>query len=192
VISKEEFPDLRGRRITSSFGVSSFDLGDTPDTLFARADQALFMAKQQGRNRTVAIDPIDHVPRPPQQPGPQHEGSLFEAILSVSGPQETVRQKLTGFIDEHSARVLQDTDNTMTLQVGTAGLLRWVSRRADRMPVRITLSFRPPRRQRIEVHVCITPAGALGATHGLGPATPAAQARCRSLLASLKTYLIAD
>jgi hypothetical protein len=60
------------------------------------------------------------------------------------------------------------------------------------MPVRITLSFRPPRRQRIEVHVCITPAGALGATHGLGPATPAAQARCRSLLASLKTYLIAD
>ena len=44
-------------RITASFGVTGFLQGDDPETLVARADAALYTAKNAGRNRVE----IDHV-----------------------------------------------------------------------------------------------------------------------------------
>ena len=37
--------------ITCSFGVASFELGDTKDSLMKKADEALYKAKRGGRNR---------------------------------------------------------------------------------------------------------------------------------------------
>ncbi|HEY9016720.1 GGDEF domain-containing protein [Thiomicrospira sp.] len=39
-------------QFTSSFGVSQYKAGETTDQLFDRADQALYLAKQNGRNQT--------------------------------------------------------------------------------------------------------------------------------------------
>jgi len=39
--------------ITCSIGVTSFRKEDTPDSLFARADQKLYLSKQRGRNRVT-------------------------------------------------------------------------------------------------------------------------------------------
>jgi diguanylate cyclase len=36
-----------------SFGLSCFGPKDQPDTVFERADKALYQAKKQGRNRCV-------------------------------------------------------------------------------------------------------------------------------------------
>ncbi|MBT4890894.1 MAG: diguanylate cyclase [Rhodospirillales bacterium] len=38
------------RQVTASFGVSEFGTSDTPDLLLSRADKALYMAKDHGRN----------------------------------------------------------------------------------------------------------------------------------------------
>ena len=41
--------------VTASVGVSALELsGDTPELLLKRADQALYCAKRDGRNRVVA------------------------------------------------------------------------------------------------------------------------------------------
>ena len=41
--------------VTSSCGIATTVLGDTPETLFERADQALYRAKTEGRNRCVRV-----------------------------------------------------------------------------------------------------------------------------------------
>jgi two-component system, cell cycle response regulator len=51
--------DVGGRAgtlpVTASVGVSALELsGDTPELLLKRADQALYCAKRDGRNRVVA------------------------------------------------------------------------------------------------------------------------------------------
>jgi diguanylate cyclase (GGDEF)-like protein len=43
-----------GRRITVSVGVAGFDAAEPLERLFDRADKALYRAKEQGRNRSVA------------------------------------------------------------------------------------------------------------------------------------------
>ena len=43
-----------GRRITVSLGLAEFDAAETPAHMFDRADKALYRAKQEGRNRSVA------------------------------------------------------------------------------------------------------------------------------------------
>jgi diguanylate cyclase len=40
-------------KITASVGLSEFRVEDTPDSVFERADRALYVAKKGGRDRSV-------------------------------------------------------------------------------------------------------------------------------------------
>ena len=42
-------------RVTASFGAACYGVGDTDETVVARADKALYLAKTQGRNRVSAV-----------------------------------------------------------------------------------------------------------------------------------------
>jgi diguanylate cyclase len=46
-------PDGRTVRVTASFGVTAYATGLTPDALMRKADEALYRAKHEGRNRVV-------------------------------------------------------------------------------------------------------------------------------------------
>lgn len=48
---------IEGRQVTSSVGLSRWDGQEPISELLQRADQALYMAKQQGRNRVVSLWP---------------------------------------------------------------------------------------------------------------------------------------
>ena len=47
----EEYPFTTVKNITASFGVAKYEEGDNIDTLIKRADDALYKAKEKGRNR---------------------------------------------------------------------------------------------------------------------------------------------
>lgn len=51
-ISKIKFPDLN-ESVTCSFGIAEFKKSDTLDTLIERSDNALYQAKEKGRNQVV-------------------------------------------------------------------------------------------------------------------------------------------
>jgi diguanylate cyclase len=55
-VERQEFRH-RGQlvRVTISCGLTEFRSGDTPTSVYERADRALYEAKQQGRNRSVAV-----------------------------------------------------------------------------------------------------------------------------------------
>ena len=42
-----------GESVTASIGAAAARVGDTPETILARADRGLYEAKRQGRNRLV-------------------------------------------------------------------------------------------------------------------------------------------
>lgn len=46
--------------VTASFGVTQFAEGDSADSLFSRADKALYQAKRQGRNCVIVKDKNDN------------------------------------------------------------------------------------------------------------------------------------
>ncbi len=47
-------------KMTISAGISAYESGDSPLTLFVRADEALYVAKQNGRNQTFVMTRDDH------------------------------------------------------------------------------------------------------------------------------------
>ncbi|MET1045104.1 MAG: diguanylate cyclase, partial [Hyphomicrobium sp.] len=56
-VASDEFIIGEGQsvRVTASVGIGTLDTAsDTPETMFKRADSALYMAKRRGRNRVVA------------------------------------------------------------------------------------------------------------------------------------------
>lgn len=49
--------ELAGKHLSSSFGVSFLEAQDTFESLFERADKALYKAKEQGKNRVAVCEP---------------------------------------------------------------------------------------------------------------------------------------
>jgi len=55
----EQIAFENARNISCSFGVTEFVSGDTAITLMSRADNALYRAKINGRNRAELAEPPD-------------------------------------------------------------------------------------------------------------------------------------
>ncbi len=56
-LSQAPISALNGKNMTASFGVTEFQTGDTAITAFVRADQALLLAKESGRNQVRYMEP---------------------------------------------------------------------------------------------------------------------------------------
>jgi diguanylate cyclase (GGDEF)-like protein/PAS domain S-box-containing protein len=144
-------PALEGRAITASFGVTEIQAGDTPDTMFRRADRALFMAKNNGRNAVVqlgtgAVDPPPPHPEPVSGDETLSNGAVAHSLFSLNGPVELAAAKLRGFILDHEAKVLAVDGHRVELQVSQLG--GGIQGRTQSMVpllAHITMTDEPPR-----------------------------------------------
>ena len=126
---------LEGRCSSASFGVTEIQPGDTPQTMLARADRALLMAKETGRNRVIQLgigtvgDEGDAAAVPSKSP--VAGDILLSQELVTQSPAERTLDKLRGFISDHHAEVLSVDENVVQIKLGRGGS-PFVRRSGDR------------------------------------------------------------
>jgi diguanylate cyclase (GGDEF)-like protein len=187
-------PDLR---VTTSFGVTQVESGDTVETLLKRADRALYNAKKTGRNRTVSLTTDENrveeelseiEAKKPQDPYVVE--STFHACIAA----DMIVYKLGGFVrDEHGS--LSDVSETQAvIRLGRRGLIPFWGRSPSQQPVTLVVQFgsekaTPSRRQRVaskqvSITVRVEPIG-------WRPSVETFQRRAHSALRILRSYFAA-
>ncbi len=194
---------LDGRAITASFGVTEIQPGDTPETMLRRADRALLMAKDKGRNTVVQLGAGSsrEAAEPRRGFWPWSAGGqamLLEQVLSTPVPIRVAVEKLRGFVADHCAKLVSIDANHVNLQIDDGHPTR-LRRRTDR-PVSFSMDLRFEEEQpergtapvgagraasRTRIHVSITPSRTRDRRRA------DIDNRAREVLASFRSYLMA-
>jgi diguanylate cyclase (GGDEF)-like protein len=153
-VQKTPVPSLDGQRLTSSFGVTAVQQGDTSETLLARADRALMMAKQNGRNRVVqlGLGQEDKLPSSPLASTPRQESKqryswkkwfsgvgepLAGNCYLAAVPKEVAVEKLSGFMNDHHAELVSADETSAVIRVDGKSLRYSHGERATSMIVNV-------------------------------------------------------
>lgn len=187
-----KFADRDDLRVTASFGVSQVENGDTPETVVKRADQALYEAKNSGRNRTCfrATRRIKDSPNGDQRDKQNlwlHESEIVTCVASSMLPM-----KLKGYVEDNLAKIIEVKEDQLILQVGTAGLLGGWGNKSDRQPVKVSILMeelpydaKAARTRRLILKTKTEPIGRPAQNETF-------QSRATHVIESLRSYLIAD
>jgi diguanylate cyclase (GGDEF)-like protein/PAS domain S-box-containing protein len=202
-ISETNHVNLGGRRLTSSFGVAQLQPGDTPESLLRRSDQALLMAKDQGRNQVVQLG-AGAVAAAKQKKKWWNFGvfaaqPLIETTLTTEVPIDIAIEKLRGFVSDQKARIVSIRDKHVELEMSSENIGHF-RRQGDRpAPYRIELDFSEQRAQKTNAFGLA--AGAYAQTVAAVTIRPKRRRnrrrddqleRARQILQSLKAYLMAS
>ncbi|MGE0607716.1 MAG: diguanylate cyclase, partial [Pirellulales bacterium] len=198
-ISMVQHACLDGKRVTASFGVTEVQHGDSPELMLARADRALYEAKDRGRNNVVQLGTgmgitKEALPDMPA-PDPSREHLLAEQDLIMAVPLSVAIEKLRGFVSDHSAEVINVGENTMRIRIGPGGIA-WLRRLSDQtVPFLLDISFQElPQKTnkagrflpiRTRVHVEILP------VRRRDRRKAEVAERAKQLLTSFRSYLMA-
>ncbi len=124
-VEHRSLPSLRGSSMTASFGVTEVQAGDTDESMLARADRALLLAKETGRNRVVQLGAGQaEVSDTTEQRGwlswfrkRDSGSSIVQKEFLTPVPVDVAVEKLSGFINDHKATILDIQADQATLQI---------------------------------------------------------------------------
>ena len=138
-------PRMEGRPATASFGVTEIQPGDTPETMLRRADRALLMAKDRGRNIVVQLGSGSGDDEREQSKKFWNRKSrdsdvAIKKTLVTPVPIKIAIEKLRGFVADHEARIVEIDGNEVRLEIDDRSRSRF-RRLADR-PVCFSVSLR--------------------------------------------------
>jgi len=202
-LSQTAQPKMNGRKVTASFGVTEIQPGDSPETMLRRADRALMMAKDKGRNTVVQLGSGSSEEVRQQNKGlwkSKQPGSAkaLEQVLITSVPISVAIEKLRGFVSDHQAKITKIDKNTVDLQLDDRAASKQ-KRRSDR-PITfdiklqfseesVDLSNKPSSAEQkiaqTKISVSITP------SQGRNRRQNETIGRARNVLASFRSYLMA-
>lgn len=196
-IGRMEVEGLHARRVTSSFGVTQVEPGDSLESVLRRADEALYEAKRTGRNKVCSrtrSESDNHA----KQKSPElktarycHEG-VFHAIIT----SDMVVYKLGGFVCDENGKLLEVTPNRALIRVGRCGLFRWWGSSEEKQPVDIELQFadkqivrdvngRKVRSSQVEITARVRPYGHVSSKEVF-------ETRAKKVLKRLSSYFVAE
>jgi diguanylate cyclase (GGDEF)-like protein len=196
---------MGGKCVTSSFGVTELQPGDSPEIMLRRADRGLYMAKEGGRNKVIQLGAGMTNDGPSERrkssswwwPFSKNTATLEhkKTLVSKAALHMTI-EKLRGFISDYSADVLNTDENQVKLEVdSTANLQRRNPDRPERMIVE--MQFRESSELQIDsrgiertvkltlIDVTITPKSSRNRRQD------ALEEMAKQLLVSIRSYLMA-
>ncbi len=196
-IAGARFTKVDNLKITVSFGVTEVEQGDTMEDIFRRADKALFISKEKGRNRTTSLSKHELIngkaetQTPGGKPTYTLDGSFLACVTS-----DMIVLKFGSFIKEQQAQIITTEEGHAVLRVGGTLLLPFWGASQKRQPVEMDITFGPPPRiagqpikmgasERTFFQVKMTP-------RGWPPDIQTFQQRARQLLRALKSHFVAD
>ena len=187
--------DVGGLSVTASFGVAQFEQNELYTGLLDRADKALYLAKESGRNTTCWNGDLDPetttvVQKGQDEPEPDVDESTndfeYVAVLQTCMAANIIVYKLSGFVDEMDAKIVSANENGCVMRFSGALL-------GGDLPVQMELEFgreietqRGTRRaapRNVEIRVKITPTG-------WGRNKAKFDTRCGCLIRDLRSYLL--
>ena len=145
---------LNQKCLTASFGVTEVQQGDSPELMLRRADRALLMAKEYGRNRVVQLGTgmdesfenetrksggfLDWFRKKTLQPA---ETPVQYASLISQVPLELAIQKLKGFVTDQDAQIVDVEGHDISIKVSGSNP-NFSKRQSDRpVPFSVLLQF---------------------------------------------------
>lgn len=193
-ISKLQIADMPGRAITASLGVAWYEPGDSVESVLRRADEALYLSKHRGRNRTHSLTVAQSRDAREEQVDDQNADPLvfqsaFEAVVSY----DMAIYKLGGFVTDHEARLLKVTPNQVTMQIGRVGFIPYWGNEPSSQPIELVLNIGKPviganpkaASCKTEVTVRITPRGWIRQPEAF-------QRRAKLVFKELRAYFVAE
>lgn len=168
-INHQQIEGMSDRRISASFGVTQVEPGDSLESVLRRADKALYMAKETGRNRTCSLtsEQLGAAEEAKQNDGNESADPFtyvehFRACVAA----DMVVYKLGGFVHDHKAKLLEVTSERALVRLGTRGLLPFWGGSDHSRPVTLEIIFGDPNRSRspgrtvqVTVEVRVRPLG---------------------------------
>jgi diguanylate cyclase (GGDEF)-like protein/PAS domain S-box-containing protein/putative nucleotidyltransferase with HDIG domain len=195
-LTRKVIPQLNGRKITASFGVAQAEAGESIESILRRADKALYMAKENGRNQTRSLTNAQLLESSQEAKKTEGvcEGFLFHNSFYTLVAADMLVYKLGGYVTEFKAKLLEVAPKRALLRVGTVGLIPFWGATDDKQPVEIDLTFGDPQSHykgkltsspRVEVTVKMHPLGWIK--------DPAVfQARAKRAYKDLRSYFAAE
>ncbi len=125
-IQQTPLPSLGNASVTASFGVTEVQVGDSADSVLARADRALLQAKESGRNQVIQIgvgsiiDGAEPIKRKRRLLGwfdGHGETSTFKANIITPVPSLFAIEKLRGFIADHKAEIVTVSEGSLVMKM---------------------------------------------------------------------------
>lgn len=178
-------------KITCSFGVSQMEPGDIPETVLRRADQALYAAKEGGRDRTCSFTTAQQ--RAEEESANNDEtlkhpfdfSTSFFAVLAA----DMAVHKLGGFVKDHHAQLVDVARDRVVLRLHGGGLLGLFQSSPSRQGIEIEMQMEGAARsgtlQKLRINVVVRPIGWIRDAKSF-------RERTKSMVRELKQYFAAE
>jgi hypothetical protein len=167
-LTRLRIAELQPNNLSASFGVAEWEATDTEETVKKRADEALYLAKGEGRNRTrtLRLQRGKAVTESEFQM-PVVDPWLFTGKFLACMTANLTVFKLRGYVDEHQGKILEVEQKRAVVRLGQRGMLSFLKPLESYMPVDVTFEFgdEPPanapvhvnRRNHAQIGVSIRP-----------------------------------
>ena len=187
--------EIAGRedlRVTASFGVAQIEEGDNSDSVVKRADEALYDAKNSGRNRTCHRVTKNWNVAKQAVAAPKRSEWVHKAEITACVAKGMLPIKLTGYVQDKGAKLVNVSEDELIVKVGQGGLFGGWGKKGDKQPVKIRIEIQDipeneqvSRTRRIRLVTATEPIGRPKTLEEF-------ERRACHAIEDLRSYLIAD